>query len=208
MRRAVSAVGAITFTLLLFLVLPLMQTITKPPENSDVLQDINTARLEPPPEVQEEEEPEEEPEEEEEPPELQEEEQLLDLTQIELALNPGAGGLPGGDFTVDLGAGAAEGGSIEDLFSISELDQKPRVLYQASPVFDARMRKKAPATVVILFIVNERGRVENPIVKSPPDPVFDPPALAAIKKWKFEPGKRNGEPVRFRMRVPITFPKG
>lgn len=23
-----------------------------------------------------------------------------------------------------------------------------------------------------------------------------------------EPGKRNGEPVKFRMRVPITFPKG
>ena len=34
------------------------------------------------------------------------------------------------------------------------------------------------------------------------------PALAAVKKWKFEPGKKGGEPVRFRMRVPITFPKG
>ena len=34
------------------------------------------------------------------------------------------------------------------------------------------------------------------------------PALAAIKQWKFEPGKRSGQPVRFRMRVPITFPEG
>ena len=24
---------------------------------------------------------------------------------------------------------------------------------------------------------------------------------------RFEPGKRNGQPVKFRMRVPITFPK-
>ena len=25
---------------------------------------------------------------------------------------------------------------------------------------------------------------------------------------RFEPGRKNGKPVRFRMRVPITFPRG
>jgi len=45
-------------------------------------------------------------------------------------------------------------------------------------------------------------------VQNSTDPIFEGPALAAIKQWKFEPGKRKGEPVRFRMRVPITFPKG
>jgi protein TonB len=49
--------------------------------------------------------------------------------------------------------------------------------------------------------------VENPLVQSSSNPAFEAPALAAVKQWKFEPGKRNGEPVRFRMRVPITFPK-
>jgi len=43
------------------------------------------------------------------------------------------------------------------------------------------------------------------VVQQSPDPVFDRAALDAIKKWKFEPGKRNGKPVRFRMRQPITF---
>ena len=32
-------------------------------------------------------------------------------------------------------------------------------------------------------------------------------ALKAVKQWKFEPGKRKGKPVQFRMRVPITFQK-
>jgi len=32
-------------------------------------------------------------------------------------------------------------------------------------------------------------------------------AINCVKSWKFEPGKRNGEPVRFRMMAPITFPK-
>ncbi len=36
----------------------------------------------------------------------------------------------------------------------------------------------------------------------------DSAALTAVKQWKFEPGKRNGKAVRFRMRVPISFPKG
>jgi protein TonB len=45
-------------------------------------------------------------------------------------------------------------------------------------------------------------------VQQSTDPVFERPALAAVKQWRFEPGKRNGKPVRFRMRVPITFPKG
>jgi len=32
--------------------------------------------------------------------------------------------------------------------------------------------------------------------------------MLAVKRWKFEPGKRGGKPVRFRMLAPITFPEG
>ena len=62
--------------------------------------------------------------------------------------------------------------------------------------------------MVLIFIVNERGRVERPIVQKSSNPAFERAALDAIKKWRFEPGKRKGEAVSFRMRVPITFPKG
>jgi protein TonB len=90
---------------------------------------------------------------------------------------------------------------------MSDLDQKPRVIYQPSPQTNAALQKLTPGTVTIVFVVDQRGRVENPIVQSSTNPAFETPALAAVKQWKFEPGKRNGEPVRFRMRVPITFPK-
>jgi protein TonB len=69
------------------------------------------------------------------------------------------------------------------------------------------VRKQAPGTAYILFVVDAQGRVENPQVQKSSDPVFEKPALAAVKQWRFEPGKRNGQPVRFRMRVPVTFPK-
>jgi protein TonB len=200
--------GMVVLTLLNFLVLPLMQSISKPPRTDLALQDVDTADLPPPPPPIEPE-PEDEPEPEEKPPELIEDAQPLDLSQLELALNPGLSeGLLGGDFTVKLNTIGAESKSLDTLFSLSDLDQKPRVIYQPSPVLNSRLKKKAPGKVYILFIVDKAGRVKKPIVQKSSDPVFEKPALAAVKKWKFEPGKRNGEPVRFRMRVPITFPKG
>jgi protein TonB len=103
---------------------------------------------------------------------------------------------------------ASQGETLDAVFSMADLDQKPRVIYQPGPTMDAKIRKKAPGTVYILFVVDQSGRVANPVVQKATDPAFEKPALAAVKQWKFEPGKRNGKAVRFRMRVPITFPKG
>lgn len=206
--RIAVLVGAAGFTLAFFLVLPLMQTLNQPPANDLLLQAVDTAKLEAPPPPPEEE-PEEEPEPEEKPPELVENAPPLDLSQLELALNPGfSDSALGGDFAVKLNTGIPENNDLDSLFSVGDLDQKPRVVYQPGPALDKEVRKKAPGTVYIIFVVDQRGRVENPIVQKSTDPVFDKPALAAVKQWKFEPGKRNGQPVRFRMRVPFSFPKG
>jgi protein TonB len=209
-KRLFALAGAAALTLLFFMVLPLIQAISQTPTADLMVQSVDTAQLPPPPPPPPEEEPEEEPEPEEQPPELTEEAPPLDLSQLQLVLNPGglSDGWTAGDFAVDLGAMTGGAKDVDALFSLADLDQKPRVIYQPSPIQDAKIRKRAPGTVYILFIVNERGRVENPIVQSSTDPLFERSALAAIKKWKFEPGKRKGEAVRFRMRVPITFPKG
>lgn len=211
--RLATAVCAIALALACFLVLPLMQSINKPPVDDLIVQGIDTAALPPPPPPPPEEEPEEEEQEDEPPPpELAPDNVPLDLSQLELALNPPMGdGWLGGDFQVKLGASAMGGQSAADevdaLFSIADLDQKPRVVYQPGPVLSADVRRKAPGTVYVLFVVDQSGRVSEPLVQKSTDPVFERPALSAVKQWKFEPGKRNGQAVRFRMRVPITFPE-
>lgn len=208
-HRLLVAVSAVALTLTFFLVLPLMQSISKPPATDLMVTSVDTANIPPPPPPLEEE-PEKEPEPEDKPPELAETSVPLDLSQLEVVLNPGGfgDGVIGGDFSVKLNTVAASAaGDVDALFSMADLDQKPRVIYQPSPVLDAKVRKAAPGTVYVIFVVDQRGRVENAIVQSATDPIFEPPALAAVKQWKFEPGKRNGQPVRFRMRVPITFPK-
>lgn len=208
-KIVVVLVGAVVLALGLFLVLPLIQAITEGPSGDRIVRQVDTAELEPPPPLEEEEKP-PEPEEEEAPPELSEDSQPLDLGAMEsLALGPtGGSGWLGGDFGVKLSNVASGGKDVDALFSFADLDQKPRVVYQAAPTIDNAVRKAAPCTVHVLFIVDQNGRVENPIIQHPVDPAADRAALNAVKKWKFEPGKRAGKAVRFRMRVPITFPEG
>lgn len=207
-HRLAVLLGGIGMTLLFFLILPLMQTLAKPPTADLILRPVDTARLDAPPPPPEEKPP-QEPEPEDNPPELTEEAPPLTLEQLTLALNPTlSGSWMEGDFAVSLQNVAAETKNAEALFSIADLDQKPRVIYQPSPLMTKELRKKTPGTVYIIFVVDEQGRVENPTVQSSTDPIFEKPALNAVKQWKFEPGRRNGQPVKFRMRVPITFPKG
>ncbi len=211
-HRVLVLVGAVGLTLAFFIVLPLMQTISKPPANDLALTSIEMAQLEPPPPappVEEETEPEPEPDEA--PPELAEEAPPLDISQLELALNPGFGDSwsGAGDFAVKLNTATAKTGEdMASVFSMADLDQKPRVVYQVGPTLNKKLRRRTPAKVNIIFIVDERGRVVEPRVKSSTDALFEPAALAAVKRWKFEPGKRSGKPVRFRMLQPITFPEG
>jgi protein TonB len=47
--------------------------------------------------------------------------------------------------------------------------------------------------------------VQRATVQKSSHPAFEAPALTAVGKWRFEPGKRKGESVAFKMRVPITF---
>jgi len=213
-QRIAAVVGGLALAVGIFLLLPLLESITSTSRDDMIVQSMSTANVPPPPAPPvEEEKKDEEPPPEPEPPKLAEEAPPLDLSMLELALNPGMGGGGfGGDFAVKLPVAAASesggGGDVDALFSMQDLDQKPRAIYQASPQMSPQLKKLAPGTVYVVFVVDQRGRVENPMVQSSSDPAFDAPALAAVKQWKFEPGKRSGEPVKFRMRVPITFPKG
>lgn len=206
--RLLSLFGAVGLTALFFLLLPLIQAITK--ERSDTLELVqaDTAALPPPPPPPEPEAEPDPPPEPEPPAPTEQNETPLDLSQLELALNPGfSGGWMGGDFAVNLGGMAQSEDQVDALFSLADLDQKPRCVWQPAPALTAKLRKLAPATVYVLFVVDQDGRVDAPRVQRSTNPEFDRAAVNAVKQWKFEPGKRNGQPVRFRMRVPITFPK-
>jgi protein TonB len=213
-RAAVAAAAlciAVALTLGVFLVLPLLEQVASSRKEDVELRAVDTANLPPPPPPPEEEKQKEEEQEEPPPPELADEAPPLDLSQLELALNPGFGEGIGGDFAVRLGGADSEGRKEEadSIFSMAELDQQPRVVFQPAPEYPSELRrKKVAGTAHVLFVVDKDGRVKNPIVQKSTHPLFEQPALNAVKKWRFEPGKRDGKSVQFKMRVPISFMAG
>ncbi len=209
-RGLVAITISIGLVLALFMILPLMQAIGDLRRSDDSATAVTTINFPTPEEVIEEPQKEEEKPPEEKPPEMTPEPEDLTIEEISQVLNPTMGDANGW-FKKELrplvDSAVSRAGNMEEIVSIADLDQKPRAVYQPSPAMSAQLRKKAPGTVYIIFLVDERGRVENPIIQSSSDPIFEKPALSAVKQWKFEPGKRAGKPVKFRMRVPVTFPK-
>jgi protein TonB len=202
---------ALLLTLAVFLFLPVMQTIGSRSSQDLIVTAVDIGNLPPPPppppdHVEEEEEPPPPP------PKLAQEAAPLDLAQLELALNPGFGEGLHGDFTIDLAGRLSDAGGEEEMdriFSLADLDQRPRVVVQRAPSYPPELRReKRQGTVTILFVVDARGRVVDPKVEKSTDPAFERAALEAVKHWRFEPGTRKGDKVSFKMRVPITFNPG
>lgn len=59
--------------------------------------------------------------------------------------------------------------------------------------------------VIIQFIVNEKGQVEDPRVIRGIGGGCDKEALRVVKQAEFEPGRQRGKPVRVQYSLPITF---
>lgn len=66
-------------------------------------------------------------------------------------------------------------------------------------------RAEIEGQVVIQFVVNEGGAVEAPTVLRSPDPLLSEAAIAAVRASRFTPGTVDGELVRVRFALPVTF---
>lgn len=138
------------------------------------------------------------------------------LGAIEAALGGGVG--DGGDFgsTLSFASGGRIGGTgkagasldekFEGAFSLAEIDQKPRALFQTAPTYPAELRsRKVEGVVQVLFVVDPQGKVVNARSEQSTHEAFVKPALEAIRRWKFEPAVKGGQKVSCKMRVPIRF---
>lgn len=146
--------------------------------------------------------PEEEPPPEEPPPPAAETPQQLNLS-ADLDNVGGAGG----SLLDNLGnLAAGVGADVGDTFDASELDNRPEPVAQPAPAYPRELSKaKIDGRVVIAFVVTEEGRVEDARVENSTRPEFEAPALEAIRKWRFKPGQKEGQPVRTYVKQPLRF---
>jgi periplasmic protein TonB len=114
---------------------------------------------------------------------------------------PGAPGVPDG-VENGLSLTRIETGPID----YTRLDRTPDARVRPSPVYPPAARRDGlEGSVVIDFAVDVNGGVVSARVVSSTAKVFEEPALAAVSKWRFEPGTRRGMPVSFRMRQTVLF---
>lgn len=109
---------------------------------------------------------------------------------------------------IGLPDGLDNGKTLKDvkIYSSIELDRSPRARLQPAPIYPVLAKSSGmTGEVLVTFTVDENGSVLSPRVLQSTDRMFDEPTLASVSKWRFEPGKKDGRPVRFKMAVPVTF---
>ena len=88
----------------------------------------------------------------------------------------------------------------------SKFDEPPMPSKTVAPNYPSAMKRDGVVGMVTLSItVDEKGQVQNPIVRKSTRPEFEQPALDAIAKWKFEPAKKDGKPVAVQVVIPMKF---
>ncbi|HTL66882.1 MAG TPA: energy transducer TonB [Lacunisphaera sp.] len=102
--------------------------------------------------------------------------------------------------------GAGFGHGIKDLFDINNLDQRPQARVQPQPNYPYEMsRAGISGEVVVEFIINTNGDVVQTQVVRSSHREFEQPALQAVAKWKFKPGKKGGRTVNVRAQQLLEF---
>ena len=59
--------------------------------------------------------------------------------------------------------------------------------------------------VIVQFVVDEQGRVVDPVVVRGIGAGCDEEAVRAVSQARFKPGRQRGKPVKVKMSLPITF---
>jgi protein TonB len=194
---------SVGFTALLFGFIPFAHRVNRP---QNVLELRTAHAVDLPPPVEETPPPQIE---ETKPPEAPPEPQLADTPQpiplsADLEVAMGSGGALAG-FGEVRALTAVE--AVQDqTFDVTELEKRPEAISQVAPAYPPELRKaKIEGLVTLVFVLGDDGRVEDPRVESSSRAEFEKPAIDAIRKWKFRPGMKDGQPVRTYVRLPMRF---
>jgi protein TonB len=107
----------------------------------------------------------------------------------------GAGAGPGRDGGIASGQSGLQGSLTE-----------PVLLFKVDPEYSEDARKaKLQGVVMVRAVIDARGQVQNIAVAQGLGLGLDERAMAAVEKWKFRAGTRNGKPVATSAMIQLTF---
>jgi protein TonB len=121
-------------------------------------------------------------------------------------LDPGAearpGGVPGG-----AGSGQAGGAGSDEVFSERAPNVvAPRLLRQVPPEYpESARRARLQGIVVLQAVIGIDGGVDDVRVLSSASPLFEEPAVRAVRQWRYSAATLDGRAVRVYLTATITF---
>jgi TonB family protein len=82
----------------------------------------------------------------------------------------------------------------------------PRVIHQVSAEYTEEAKQARISGEVVLEIdIDDKGNVERARITRSLDNGLDENAMAAVRKWKFKPATRDGEPVAATVSISVKF---
>jgi TonB family protein len=82
----------------------------------------------------------------------------------------------------------------------------PRAIYDPEPEYSEEARRVHFQGVVVLsIVVDQAGHARDIRVARSVGLGLDEKAIEAVKKWKFEPGVKDGHPVAVGVNVEVNF---
>ncbi len=197
--------ATVIMTLAILAILPFTQALSGDPLDK-TLRSVNTWSPPPPEPPPPEPPPPPEEEEQEDTPDIQEPPQMLDLSQLESALNPGTGGAFAGAFDLDSFAVNPDVAS-EMIFEIADLDRTPRMTKRVLPQYPRQLQADGvEGKVSLILIIDQQGRVTvEKVLDWEGSREFIQPTRIALSRCEFEPPTKDGQPVRARYKITIPF---
>lgn len=128
------------------------------------------------------------------------------LTLRELEFSLAGESLPGDGFLRDALTFPVQSIDQDFTFALDEVDEAPRPVRRVAPSYPYRLRREGVSgRVILVFRVTAGGETADARVEETTHPDFAAPALEAVQRWVFEPGRKGGQPVAVWVRMPIEF---
>lgn len=92
-------------------------------------------------------------------------------------------------------------------YSARELDVQPRAVNDIAPTYPEEAdRQRISGKVVLELKLEADGRVlDASVVRASPPGIFDAASVAAFEQARFVPAIKNGQPVRAKMLIEVTY---
>lgn len=105
------------------------------------------------------------------------------------------------------GVGPGWGGGIGGgVYRVGGGVSAPRAIYDPEPEYSEEARKaKYQGSVVLWVIIDANGRPQNLRVQRSLGMGLDEKAIEAVRTWKFQPARKDGQPVAVQVNIEVNF---